>query len=73
MVTWPHVLGQNIMVVGVLVEGLYLMVDRKQRDETLTRPHTRHKPLPPARPHLLKFTQPPKMVPPAGAKYSFSP
>jgi hypothetical protein len=34
MVTWPHALGQNIMVVEVVAEKvLPFMLDRKQSEE----------------------------------------
>jgi hypothetical protein len=66
MVTWPHVLGQSIMVAGVC-RGRASSLHGAQKAENKRGPGAkhnlqRHTPsdlLPPARPHILRFPQPP--------------
>jgi hypothetical protein len=71
MVACLHALGKNIMVAGTCGRVSPLMVDRKQSGRTAPmikynlQRHTCDL-LPPMRPHLLKFPETPKIVPPVG-------
>lgn len=73
LVVWLQAFGQNITAVGACGGDISLhggeAEGREERVYTLQK-HALSGPLPPGRPHLLKFSQPPKTALPNGTKNS---
>lgn len=71
LVVWLHAFGQSITAVGTCWGDISpyggQAEEREERVYTLQR-HALSDPLPPGRPHLLTFSQPPKIALPNGTK-----
>jgi hypothetical protein len=74
IVAWTQKLGQNIMAAGVHDGGASSAHCRQEAENKTGRSQGQDNPkdlplselLPPGRPHLIKFPEHPKIVPPAG-------